>query len=369
MCSQTPSGDLSRRQPVWPAALAAVSLAALVVVPMHGMIRTLPLLELVKRSDFIITAVVEKVSVVGNGRAFGGLAVLDLQNELKPLDTLKGTWPSGQTVVLSTIKPEKGWREDNVEIPPAGSRVLLFLAKGPDGRLVPVNGIQGVWPMKGETLRGMGLGKSLADVREGVKKGDAAAVFAQGVQLQKQGDLKGAVEKYTQSLRDWPDKQLQYQTQSLELKIEGRLTSMFKRDDIPCGQADQDGEEVPANFSITSGGGPAHAAWGAANATTVNARGEVNQREDVRPGQTGAVTATARTITREAVKRIYAQVVACGFFELEPTYRDPQVMDGGSNYVSVTANGKTHSVAMVNFDVDRVWSIVRVLGEEIEAPK
>ena len=124
-----------------------------------------------------------------------------------------------------------------------------------------------------------------------------------------------------------------------------------------------------ANFSITSGGGPAHAAWGAANATTVNARGEVNQREDVRPEQTGTATATARTITREAVKRIYAQVVACGFFELEPTYRDPQVMDGGSNYVSVTANGKTHSVAMVNFDVDRVWSIVRVLREEIEAPK
>ena len=68
----------------------------------------------------------------------------------------------------------------------------------------------------------------------------------------------------------------------------------------------------------------------------------------------------------EAVKRIYAQVLACGFFELAPEYRDPQVMDGGVNHVSVTAKGKTHSVVMANVGVDRVSAIERVLQEELQ---
>jgi hypothetical protein len=66
-----------------------VALAALVAVPIHGMIRTLTLLEHLKRSDFIMTAVVEKVTVVGKGQAFADLAMIDLKNELKPLDQLR----------------------------------------------------------------------------------------------------------------------------------------------------------------------------------------------------------------------------------------------------------------------------------------
>ena len=203
MCSQTPVRDATRRRPAWRHALAALIPATLLVMPLQGMIFTLTLLDLVKQSDFIMIARVEKVSVVGKGRAAGGLTLVDLKNELTPLESLKGAWPSRQAVLLSTFKPERGWLEDNVEIPPAGFRVLLFLAEGPDGRLMPVNGIQGVWPMEGDTLLGMGFGKSLAGVRQGVRKGEAAGVFAQGLLLQKQGDLKGAVEKYRLSLRDW----------------------------------------------------------------------------------------------------------------------------------------------------------------------
>lgn len=366
---QTPFGGAEKPRSTWPAALVAVLLAALVAAPTHGMIRTLTLLELVKRSDFIMTAVVEKVSVVGKGRAVGEMAVIDLRNELKPLDQLKGAWPAGQAIVLATFKPEKGWLEDNVEIPSAGSRVLLFLSRGPGGRLAPVNGIQGVWPMEGNTLLAMGFGRTLDDVRLGVKKAEAAGVFAQGLALQKQGDLKGAVEKYKLSLRGWPDNQLQLQVSSLERMLQSSPApgsgSGFERDSVPCGQADQDGEEVPPDFSITAGSGPAHADWGGATSTTINASGEVSGRVS-RRGEADAAAPAVRPLTQKAVKRIYAQVLACGFFDLAPEYRDRRVMDGGVTSMAVTANGKTHTVVLANFNLDRVSAIEHVLQEELQ---
>lgn len=360
----------TRRTSAWRAVFAALILAALVVIPLQGMIFTLTLLELVKQSEFILVATVEKVRVVGTGRTGGGLPLVDLENELAPVESLKGAWPSGRALVLATFKPEKGWLEDNVEIPPVGSRVLLFLMKGRDHGLVPVNGIQGVWPMDGDTLLGMGFTRTLADVRVGVKKAEAAGVFAQGLVRQTQGDLKGAVDKYTLSLRDWPDNQLQLQVSRLERTLQRPSTSGsgsgFERDSIPCGQADQDGEPVPDDFSITTGGGPAHADWGGASSITINARGEVSGRVS-RRGQPDAAAPAVRPLTPQAVKRIYAQVLACGFFDLEPEYRDRRVMDGGVDRMAVTANGKTHTVVLANFTLDRLSAITRVLEEELQA--
>jgi hypothetical protein len=348
-------------------AIVVFALAVAAAVPVRGMIRTLPLLELVTQSDVIVTAVVEKVTEAGKGSDVGGLAVANLRNELRALEPLKGSWPAGTPIVLSTIKPRKGWLEDNVEIPPPASQVLLFLGKDKDGKLVPVNGIQGVWPMEAGRLLGMGFGKSLADVRNAVKKGHAAATFAEGLALQQKSDLKGAIEKYKASLLEWPDAQLQGQVWSLENLLSGRLTSTFKTDYIPCGQADLEGEEVPSDFSMTSGGGPSHAEWGLARALSLNAKGEVVRRTSGGRDLAAPTDVPAGIIARDAVRRIYAQVIACGFFELEKEYWDRSVMDGGSSYLTVTAGGRTHTVTLVNHGFERVGAIVGVLEAEITA--
>ncbi len=67
-----------------------------------------------------------------------------------------------------------------------------------------------------------------------------------------------------------------------------------------------------------------------------------------------------------AIAQIYAQVVVCGFFDLPQEFRDPRVMDGGPSGLTVTAAGRTHSVAVSSMRVIRVSSILRVLGRETQ---
>lgn len=135
-------------------------------------IMTLTVDELVQSSEYVVIAEVARITVLENESTS---QTQHLSNELRVIKYLKGIRIQNDLIVLRTIKPENGWMEDNVELPPVGSRVLLFLARNDSGMLRPVNGIQGVWPMDGNQLLGMGYGRSLEDVSAIIKKQQASA--------------------------------------------------------------------------------------------------------------------------------------------------------------------------------------------------
>jgi hypothetical protein len=365
MRTRSPNHGAARLRPLRLAAAVAFGLACAGSIPADGMIRTLRLADLIRQSDTILTATVGRVREVGKGTAYGQ-PILMLSTELTPTDVLKGPWPAATPVILATIKPETGWIEDNVELPPTGSQVLLFLARLPDGRVAPVNGIQGVWPIADGTFRGMGTGRNLDDVRAGVKRAGAAVVFDEGVALQKTGDLKGALERYRRSLADWPDAQLQAQTARLEASLKGQRTSLFGRDEIPCGQADVQERTVPPDFALREERGGGIAGNLGASSIAVNAAGAVTRTPGAMPNA-GGTPAPPRAIPPAGVVRIYAQVLACGFFDLNPRYDTPGVSDGPSMSLTVTAGARTHAVSVSSFGVDRVATIIDVLTQEIEA--
>ena len=127
-----------------------------------GMIRTLPLSEMISKAEYIVIAEVLQITKAGYLPANKFVV---LRNELKVIESLKGGLKPDESIFINTIKGER-WLEDNVELPLPGSRVLLFLKRDREGELFPVNGIQGVWPMKGNELLGMGTGKDLNELRK-----------------------------------------------------------------------------------------------------------------------------------------------------------------------------------------------------------
>jgi hypothetical protein len=128
----------------------------------YGMIRTLPIEDLVAKSEYIVLTQVFSITATGSDPLTN---LITLRNEMKLIESLKGMWPAQEPIILTTRKYERRWIEDNVELPPPGTRVVLFLTHY-QGSLVPVNGIQGVWPLQGDKLLQMGTGKTLDDIRK-----------------------------------------------------------------------------------------------------------------------------------------------------------------------------------------------------------
>ena len=131
----------------------------------YAMIRTLPVEDLVAKSEYIVLAQVFSVTATGSD-PFTNL--ITFRNEMKLIESLKGAWPVQEPIILTTRRYEGRWIEDNVELPPPGTKVVLFLILY-QGRLVPANGIQGVWPLQSGKLLQMGTGKTLDDIRKIVK--------------------------------------------------------------------------------------------------------------------------------------------------------------------------------------------------------
>ena len=90
-----------------------------------GMIRTLPVSELISNAEYIVIA--EAYQVTKTGDITEGKFTI-LRNELKVIESLKGTILPDESIVINTFKAEH-WIEDNVELPLPGSRVFLFLEK------------------------------------------------------------------------------------------------------------------------------------------------------------------------------------------------------------------------------------------------
>ncbi len=145
--------------------LGVLAMSLTLMVTIHARIITLSNEELVRQSEYVVVAQVYSFSMVETDPT---TKIITLRNDLKVIESLKSLWPSRDPITLTTIRHEEHWIEDNVELPPPGTKVVLFLRKY-EGRLVPVNGIQGVWPLRGRELLGMGTGMSLDQLREMIR--------------------------------------------------------------------------------------------------------------------------------------------------------------------------------------------------------
>jgi len=135
----------------------------------HGMIKTLTIPDLVRKAQVICIAKVAQQSEISVSKE----QISTIKNVLLPEKVLKGDWPANEPIVIMTKKcgesGQIGWLEDQVEFPPKGYRVILFLEKADDGSLRTVNLVQGMWPLDKTKPLGMGIGTTLAQVEDLIK--------------------------------------------------------------------------------------------------------------------------------------------------------------------------------------------------------
>jgi hypothetical protein len=145
-----------------------LAVLVLVSVCLPAMISTLPLPELVRRSQVICHAKVAQITEI----AVDSEQISTMKNVLTPVKVFKGDWLPQEPIVVMTKQcgtgGQIGWLEDQVDFPPVGHHVVVFLEKAEDGSLRTVNTIQGVWPLMEDlkTPLGMGQGLSLKDVTD-----------------------------------------------------------------------------------------------------------------------------------------------------------------------------------------------------------
>lgn len=189
--------------------------------------------------------------------------------------------------------------------------------------------------------------------------------------FQQQGNTRLAVDKYRESLKVWPDRQLEEYVARLERGPgPSSAGSPPPRDERFCGPVDL-GVIVPLDFAITYTSGPTHADWGSRRVEKVYANGDavIEEIPSVRGGQPpppqDRKPMVVKRMSPDGVKRLYARVAACEFFDLKERYWNPNIRDGGVENITVTANGRTHSVVVYYYDVPRYASIVSAMREEM----
>jgi hypothetical protein len=141
------------------------------------------------------------------------------------------------------------------------------------------------------------------------------------------------------------------------------------QDTTPCRKIAPERLSVPDDFSLSFRSGPTHADWGTTTITTVNASGRATITEVRRAkGRSGPreEKTTERQLSKQAIQRVYASVVACGFFELDKSYWNRKVMDGSTSSLQITAGGKKHQVVVHHYTVERFRTIVSALNEALE---
>ncbi|MFC2157549.1 hypothetical protein ACFLT9_06900 [Acidobacteriota bacterium] len=156
---------------------------------------------------------------------------------------------------------------------------------------------------------------------------------------------------------------------SLSQKTEKLQEPPYPHDDTPCEEVDLLQIEVPADFSLVYSGGPTHAEWGANRSVTVAADGSYSIKESTfsrEEYKTVTKIISEGRIPTEAVKRIYARVVGCKFFELKTSYWNQEVRDGFRETMYVVAQGKTHYVTTYYYRVQRFESIHSTLIRTLE---
>lgn len=135
-----------------------------------AMIKTWSLPDLVRKAKYIIIAKVVQQTEI----AIDKNQISIIKNVFIPEKVLKGDWNIREPITLMTKKcgepGQIGWLEDQLDVPPKGYRVILFLEPAPDGSLQTVNLVQGLWPLnsKNQPL-GMGYGTTIPQLERLIK--------------------------------------------------------------------------------------------------------------------------------------------------------------------------------------------------------
>ena len=163
------SGHMSKRVKKYPGTIWILSVLFLFFFTARtfAAISTLPFPDLVGRADLILIAKVsDKVPIPKSEKG-----CRQLKNVLTIEKVLKGKRETSTPLELLTMDSSGKWVEDALAFPDKGTRVVLFLARGKDGSLSVVNGIQGVWPLKAGTDKtlGMGFRYSIKQLMEEIK--------------------------------------------------------------------------------------------------------------------------------------------------------------------------------------------------------
>lgn len=144
-------------------------------------------------------------------------------------------------------------------------------------------------------------------------------------------------------------------------------------DDTPCRNVEPNQVIVPDDFYMMYEEGPTHAEWGPHTIVEVYADGKYARKErrfsrEDREDMTKIIS--EGRMSAEGVKRIYATVIGCGFFDMEKAYWNRDVRDGKRELIRVVADGRTHSVVVYYYDVKRFNSLRGSLeGEVFKATK
>lgn len=144
-------------------------------------------------------------------------------------------------------------------------------------------------------------------------------------------------------------------------------------DTTPCEPPDLVKIKVPKDFRIVYRRQPLDIERSSAE-ITVDAGGNFTEvHNHFYPGKGPEKrTVAKRRLTPGSVKKIYAQVLACGFFSLNETYSIGSVHHHSESHwesLDVTANGKKHHVYTTLYPVERFDTIVSVLTSVVQEKK
>lgn len=141
----------------------------------YSMIRTLPVDRLVLQSNYIVIGEVKQIEVDRlTAPDSSGMSGRYLTNTVVIVESLKGEWPLHKPMIFRTVNADR-WIEDKVEFPPPGTRMLLFVEEQTPGHVGLVNGIQGLWPLRGDQPQRMGTRYTVDQIRRIIREQAATA--------------------------------------------------------------------------------------------------------------------------------------------------------------------------------------------------
>lgn len=119
-------------------------------------------------------------------------------------------------------------------------------------------------------------------------------------------------------------------------------------------------ESVPEDFQLKYQTGATHAEWGTyalriyPNGSAIFNKSAYNySRKD------------SILITEKEMLDIYTVIVQNNFFQLKEEYMDPSIMDGGYSKITVNADGKEHTVTVVNTEQEQFNKLEDKINEII----
>jgi len=132
-----------------------------------------------------------------------------------------------------------------------------------------------------------------------------------------------------------------------------------------CNEPPQTGE-VPVDFDVSYSTGAAHIEWGS---TEIHLSHDGTGYMKKTMGRFMETTKNF-SVTKSDLQEVYNSVVKNNFFSLNNSYEDPFVMDGGFERATITADGSTKTVNLVNITNERfdavTTSIYSVVNSKIE---